>query len=76
MSNKLCKFSIDPEGFISFQELIINGKKPTSRCGSAMAVSSEGQLYLVGGVDYKCYLSDIWIIDTKDEKLEWKLVEV
>uniref|UniRef100_A0A914DQX3 Kelch motif family protein n=1 Tax=Acrobeloides nanus TaxID=290746 RepID=A0A914DQX3_9BILA len=40
-----------------------------------MAMSSEGQLYLVGGVDYKCYLSDIWVIDTKDEKLEWKLVE-
>uniref|UniRef100_A0A914CY53 Uncharacterized protein n=1 Tax=Acrobeloides nanus TaxID=290746 RepID=A0A914CY53_9BILA len=40
-----------------------------------MAMTQEGKLYLTGGVNYNCYLSEIWVIDTKDEQFEWKMVE-
>uniref|UniRef100_A0A914CD24 Uncharacterized protein n=1 Tax=Acrobeloides nanus TaxID=290746 RepID=A0A914CD24_9BILA len=57
--------------------MYINGRKPTPRCGSSMVMTNEGKLYLIDGVDHKCYLSEIWILDTKVkvEKLEWKRIE-
>jgi hypothetical protein len=78
MSDKLYKFSVDPEGFINFQEIEVtkDTKNPSPRCGSSMVMDYDEKLYLIGGVDKKCYLSDVFILDTKAKKLKWVEVEV
>lgn len=79
MSNKLYKFYINVEGSIRFQELNIEGSednKPSPRCGSSLTMSQTGKLYLIGGADEKCYLSDIWALDTTNGKLCWEKIEV
>uniref|UniRef100_A0A914CTP2 Uncharacterized protein n=1 Tax=Acrobeloides nanus TaxID=290746 RepID=A0A914CTP2_9BILA len=78
MSNKLYKFYINVEGSIRFQELNIEDSednKPSPRCGSSLTMSQTGKLYLIGGADEKCYLSDIWVLDTTNGKLCWEKIE-
>lgn len=76
MSNELFKFVVDSKGTISFEKLAVDGKKPPQRCGCSMILTQERNLYLIGGVNDRNYLGDIWILDMKSRNLQWKQIEV
>jgi hypothetical protein len=79
MSNKMFKFIIDNNDEINFEKVNIksDGKEPEPRCGGAMVMNNNGELYLIGGVNEKGkFLLDAWKVDVKNEVFKWEALRV